>query len=236
MHDDIIRTLTDVRYIPDMSKNLISLSTLDGEGYKYPGGDGVLKVSKGSLIVMRGNLKSANLYHFRGTTITGDAAVISNSLSTSDATNLWDMHLGHMNELGLAVLSNRGLLDGHIISKLDFCEHCVFGKHKMVKFNTVTHSGKGILVYVHSDLWGPSCKPSLGGAGYMLTIIDDYFLKDKSKAFSAFKEWKTMVENQNEKKVKKLCTDNGMEFCSHKFKSYCKPEGIVRHYTVPYTP
>jgi 16S rRNA G527 N7-methylase RsmG len=47
----------------------------------------------------------------------------------------------------------------------------------------------------------------------MLTIIDDYsrkvwpyFLKDKSEVFSAFKEWKTMVENQTEKKVKKLCT------------------------------
>jgi hypothetical protein len=61
-------------------------------------------------------------------------------------------------------------------------------------------------------------------------------LKDKSEAFSAFKEWKTMVENQTEKKVKKLHTDNGMELCSHEFKSYCKSEGIVRHYTVPYTP
>jgi transposase InsO family protein len=96
---------------------------------------------------------------------------------------------------------------------------------------------------VHSDLWGSSRKPSLGGARYMLTIIDDYsrkvrpyFLKDKSQAFSAFKEWKTMVENQTEKKVKKLRTNNGMEFCSHEFKSYCKSEGIVRHYTVPYTP
>jgi transposase InsO family protein len=119
----------------------------------------------------------------------------------------------------------------------------VFGKHKRVKFNTATHSSKGILDYVHSDLWGPSRKPSLGGACYMLTIIDDYsrkvwpyFLKDKSKAFSAFKEWKTMVENQTEKKVKKLHTNNGMEFCSHAFKSYCKSEGIVRHYIVPYTP
>jgi hypothetical protein len=32
---------------------------------------------------MRGDLKSANLYHLRGTTITGDAAVISNSLFTA---------------------------------------------------------------------------------------------------------------------------------------------------------
>jgi hypothetical protein len=153
MHDGIIRTLTDVRHIPDMSKNLITLSTLDGKGYKYSGGDGVLKVSKGSLIVMRGDLISANLYRLRGTTIIGDAAVISNSLCTSDATNLWHMCLGHMSELGLVVLSKRGLLDGHSISKLDFCEHCVFGKHKRVKFNTATHSSKVILDYVHSDLW-----------------------------------------------------------------------------------
>jgi 5'-3' exoribonuclease 2 len=192
---------------------------------------------------MSGDLKSVNLYRLRGTTITGDVAVISNSLSTSDATNLWHMRLGHMSELGLAVLSKRGLLDGHSISKLDFCEHCVFGKHKSVKFNTATHSSKGILDYVHYDLWGPSRKPPLGGVRYMLTIIDDhsrkvwpYFLKDKSEAFSAFKEWKTMVENQTEKKIKKLRTDNGMEFCSHKFKPYCKSKGIVRHYTIPYTP
>jgi hypothetical protein len=45
-----------------------------------------------------------------------------------------------------------------------------------------------------------------------------------------------MVENQTEKKVKKLHTDNGMEFCSKEFNAYCKSEGIVRHYIVPYTP
>ena len=56
-------------------------------------------------IVMKGDLKSANLYHLRDTTIIDNVAVISNSLSNSNATNLWHMHLGHMSELGLAVLS-----------------------------------------------------------------------------------------------------------------------------------
>lgn len=77
----------------------------------------------------------------------------------------------------------------------------------------------------------------------MLTIIDDYsrkvwpyFLKHKWQAFSAFKEWKIMIERQTEKKVKILRTDNGMEFCSKQFENYCKSEGIVRHHTVPYTP
>ena len=45
-----------------------------------------------------------------------------------------------------------------------------------------------------------------------------------------------MIENQTEKKVKKLRTDNGMKFCSKEFNAYCKSQGIVRHYIVPYTP
>jgi len=43
----------------------------------------------------------------------------------------------------------------------------------------------------------------------MFIIIDDYshklwpyFLKDKSEAFSAFKEWKVMIGNKIKKKVK----------------------------------
>ena len=50
MHDGIIRNLTDVRHILDMRKNLISLSTPVGKGYKYSSGDGVLKVSKTLLL------------------------------------------------------------------------------------------------------------------------------------------------------------------------------------------
>jgi hypothetical protein len=30
---------------------------------------------------------------------------------------------------------------------------------------------------VHTDLWGPSRKLSLGGYRYMLTIIDDYSIR-----------------------------------------------------------
>ena len=81
------------------------------------------------------------------------------------------------------------------MSKTPFYEHCVFGKHKRVKFTASVHTTKGILDYVHADLWGPSRKPSYGGSRYMLTIIDDYsrkvfpyFLKTKDATFTAFKE------------------------------------------------
>ena len=83
---------------------------------------------------------------------------------------------------------------------MQFCEHCIFGKHKRVKFNASVHTTKGTLDYVQDDVWGPSRKPSYGGACYMLTIIDDYsrkvwpyFLKNKDDTFATFKEWNVMI-------------------------------------------
>jgi hypothetical protein len=86
-------------------------------------------------------------------------------------------------------------LKGYNNNELEFCVHCVFGKHKQVKFSTTIHTTEGILDYVDADLWGPSRKHSLGGSHYMLTIIDDYFrrvfpyfLKHKFDTFDAYRE------------------------------------------------
>ncbi|KAG8481664.1 hypothetical protein CXB51_026499 [Gossypium anomalum] len=243
MFDGVVRTLSDVRYVPELKRNLISLSTLDSKGYRYTAESGVLKISKGSLVVMKGQRKTAKLCVLQGSTVTGDAAVASSSLSDDDITKLWHMRLGHMSENGMVELSKRGLLDGQGICKLNFCEHCVFGKQKRVRFTRGIHNTKETLEYIHSDLWGPSRVPSRGGANYMLTFIDDFsrkvwafFLKQKSDVFSAFKSWKIMIEKQTGKQIKYLRTDNGLEFCSDEFNRLCKSEGIVRHLTVRHTP
>ena len=65
-HDGVTSTLTGVKHIPTMARNLVSLSTLDCDGYKYAGGNKLLKVSKGSLIVMVSDMNSAKLYVLRG--------------------------------------------------------------------------------------------------------------------------------------------------------------------------
>ena len=46
-----------------MKRNLISLSTLDNKGYDWSGRDGILKVIKHSLIIIKCDLKFANLYN-----------------------------------------------------------------------------------------------------------------------------------------------------------------------------
>ncbi|GKC36151.1 retrovirus-related pol polyprotein from transposon TNT 1-94, partial [Tanacetum coccineum] len=88
-------------------------------------------------------------------------------------------------------------------------------------------------------LWGPSQVESLGGKRHFLSIIDDYskrvwvdILRFKHKAFKKFKEWKQLVENHTGRTVKKLRTDNGLEFCNREFKQLCIKSGIAKHLTV----
>ena len=160
---------------------------------------------------MKAQRKSANLYVFQGQTVTSDIAVASNKMSNGDLSKLWHLRLGCMSLGCMTELSQRDLLNGHKVTDLQFCEHCVFGKTKRVRFSSDIHTTKGPLDYIHSDLWGPSRVTSYGGASYMLTIIDDFsrrvwafFLKHKSDVFEAFRDWRTMIEKQSCKEVKYL--------------------------------
>ncbi|GKD75183.1 retrovirus-related pol polyprotein from transposon TNT 1-94, partial [Tanacetum coccineum] len=58
----------------------------------------------------------------------------------------------------------------------------------------------------------------------------------KDEAFGKFKEWKQLVENQTGRTVKKLRTDNGLEFCNQDFEQLCIESGIAKHLTVVGTP
>ncbi|KAG8497502.1 hypothetical protein CXB51_008962 [Gossypium anomalum] len=175
MFDRVVRTLSDVRHVPELKRNLISLSTLDSKGYRYTTESRVLNISKGSLVVMKGQRKTIKLYVLQGFTVTGDAAVASSSLLDDDITKLWHMRLGHMSQNGMVELSKRGLLDGQGICKLNFCEHYVFGKQKRVRFTRGIHNIKGTLEYIHSNLWGKSRVPSRESTPQASTKIENRF-------------------------------------------------------------
>ena len=54
--------------------------------------------------------------------------------------------------------------------------------------------------------------------------------------FDTFKKWKYLAENEIGKRLKCLISDNGGEYCSKEFDSYCSHNGIRREKTVPGTP
>ncbi|KAL1540759.1 Retrovirus-related Pol polyprotein from transposon TNT 1-94 [Salvia divinorum] len=214
-HDGVFCTLNDVRHVSQMTKNLISLSTFDSKGFS-----------------------------FKGSIVASSADIASSEVPTKDMTKLWHMRLGHMGERGMQILSRRDFLSGHKVQNLEFCEHCVFGKLHRSKFpKKGVHRTKGTLDYIHMDCWGPSRVESIGGHKYFVSMIDDYsrmtwviMMKHKGEAFKKFKQWKILIENQTGKKIKRLRTDNGLEFYSSEFNEFCNNEGIVRHHTIRHTP
>jgi hypothetical protein len=130
-YDGMTRSLTGIKHILTMERNLISLSTLEYEGYKYRGGNKVLKVSKGPLVHMIGDMNSVKLYVLRGNTLSGIAATVTSDEPSK--TNLWHACSCHMSEHEMEKLIKTELLEGCNMSKLEFCEHFIFGKHKRVK-------------------------------------------------------------------------------------------------------
>ena len=61
-------------------------------------------------------------------------------------------------------------------------------------------------------------------------------MKAKSKVFEKFKEFKALIENLSDKKIKTLQSENGGEYTSKEFEDFCKDAGIKRELTTPYNP
>jgi hypothetical protein len=77
---------------------------------------------------------------------------------------------------------------------------------------------------------------------YYVSFIDElsrnswiYFLRKKYEFFDRFKDFKCLVENQTEKIIKVLRTDNGGEFYGNEFEELYKKCSIARHNTTQYT-
>ena len=60
--------------------------------------------------------------------------------------------------------------------------------------------------------------------------------KDEDSVLETFKNWKALVENQTNRRLKVVRTDNGLELCNKDFNDNCAKNGITRHRTCSDTP
>jgi hypothetical protein len=182
--------LKEVKHVPNLRKNLISKGKLESEGCISIFTDKEWKVTKGSLVIAKGE-KVGTLYLCTRNT---DSSISLDS--TGVDTTLWHHRLGHMSEKWMHIIQKMNLLPDLKQIDLDFCEHCVYGKHKIVIFLRVGKEKKSeILELVHTDVWGPDQVSSLGGSRYYVTCIDDvtrktwiYCIRQKYDVLDTFKK------------------------------------------------
>ena len=98
------------------------------------------------------------------------------------------------------------------------------------------------LQLVYTNLAVPMKTTSLRGGRYYLLFIDDYLrnimvyaFRQKSETFAKFREYKAMVENYHDHKIKALRSENGGEYTSHQFAKFLRDSGISHEKTAPYS-
>ncbi|WVZ07206.1 hypothetical protein V8G54_020552 [Vigna mungo] len=189
-----------VKHAPDVRFKVISVQVLDDGGYDNHFGSGKWKLTKGNLIVAKGD-NNSKLYWTKALVAKDSVNVVYMESS------LWHGRLGHISEKGLNCLAKNDVLSGLKSVELEKCSHSMTGKQTRVSFKKHPPSRKlELLEFVHYDVCGP--------------------LK--------FKEFHALVERQSGKKLKRIRTDNGGEYCGP-FDAYCRQYGIAHEKTLPKT-
>jgi len=100
------------------------LGALEARGYKFSSADGAIKVTRGSIMILKEE-RTSNLYKLTGSIIIGDTSATTEN---EDTTRLWHMRLGHISKRGLQVLHKRSALPGIKYYKPDLCKFCIRGR------------------------------------------------------------------------------------------------------------
>ena len=130
------------------------------------------------------------------------------------------------------------------MTELSFCKGCLAGKMCRKPFPAVGDiRSMQRLQLVHSDVCGPMHMPSIGGAKYFVTFIDNYtrccaahFMRHKSEVLEKFIEFEASITNSVGKAIGTLRMDNGSKYLSTELQNYLKEKGIRHELTVPHSP
>jgi transposase InsO family protein len=113
----------------------------------------------------------------------------------------------------------------------------VYHPHKNIMMTERT------LELLHMDLFSPIAYISISGSKYCLVILGDYscftwvfFLQEESQTEETLKKFLRRAQNEFKLRIKKIRSDNGMEFKNSQIDGFLEEEGIKHEFSSPYTP
>jgi len=134
-----------------------------------------------------------------------------------DSCDLWHDKLGHVGFSYIKKIQDIGLLH-NVTTDLDKCEICAESKSTKKSCKSVQRESE-LFELIHSALGDLKNNLTRGGKRLYITFIDDcskytvvYLLRSKDGVFEMFLKYKSEVENQLNKKIKRLRSDRDGEY------------------------
>ena len=167
----------DVRHMPDLNANLLSVSKLISKGLKmhFNSLGCVPRASNGEMLAVA-TLES-NLYQLDTKVMHGvETTSLAHLEANSHPLELWYKKLGHLNANSMKLLQT--MVSGMDVQAMPndvhsfACKGCVQGKQARQPFPKEGGTrAKKILELEYSDVCGPMKMPSIGGARYFLHLL-----------------------------------------------------------------
>ncbi|KAJ9558098.1 hypothetical protein OSB04_012712 [Centaurea solstitialis] len=239
--------LDNCHYAPTITRGIVSLSRLWGNGFIHAFTDYGISVSKDNMFhfnaIPRDGIFEIDMHNLVSNSSSMYSCSTKKSKSNTDSTYLWHCRLCHINKKRILKLQHDGLIKSIDDESFDKCLSCISRKMTRKPFSYVGERAKDLLGLIHTDVCGPFRTVSREGANYFITFTDDfsrygyvYLLKHKHEAFETFKVFQSEVENQLGKTIKALCSDRRGEYMSQEFLDHLTKCVIVSQFTPPYTP
>ncbi|KAL4335653.1 hypothetical protein GQ457_07G001670 [Hibiscus cannabinus] len=173
-------------------------------------------------------------------------------LNKENSASLWHKRLGHISKGRIERLVSNGILESLDFTDFNVCVECIKGKQTKIK-RLGANKSTDVLELIHTDICGPFPTASWNGQQYFITFIDDYsrygylyLIHEKSQYLDVFKSYKAEVENQHNKRIKKVRSDRGGEYYGRydgsgeqrpgPFAQFLEECGIVPQYTMRGSP
>jgi hypothetical protein len=234
--------LKDVLHAPDMGTTIISVNRITKAGYSVTFKDNACQIrNKEDKIIGSIPASQNGLYKVER---------VFAAATPEEHIDLATLHrcLAH-----IAPDAIRRMVKNHAFEGIDLvddgstliCETCEQAKATRKQINKEREAplADAFGDEVHTDLWGPSPVPSLGGRAYYVTFIDDYsrftkltILRSKDQTLDAYKSFAAWAHTQKGVKIKRLRSDRGGEYTGNAFTKFLEEQGTERRLTTHDTP
>lgn len=238
-------TLRNVLHVPELRRNLLSVSAATGHGSQgvIYSDCIVLRNAKGvdQLVANKeGNLYKVNL-----------KVKPSFGLATTskDVLTLWHERFGHISKKTIVRMSKEKLIiglpkpqkegSGHMID----CDSCALGKQARKSFPNSSRKRADVVgARLHVDLCTVGTE-SIGKAKYFVLFKDEYSnyrhiycIKLKDEAYDSVRSCVAQIKSDTGKDVRCLVSDCGSELISKRTKEYLLQQKIGQELSAPFTP